>query len=148
MRDLARNLLQVVLAGVIDGNCRGRRSAGGLGRLGLGRRGRQQARAQRLAGLGRRLGELGRRALRHQLPALRPTARSQVNHPVRRRDDVQIMLDDDDAGPLIDQGVQRRHHRPHVLGVQAGAGLIDDKQRPRGRLAERPRQLEALRLTA
>ena len=62
------------------------------------------------------------------------------------RIDVEIVLDHDHAGSLVDQVVQGLHHVGGVLRVQARAGLVDHEEGPRRLLAQRARQLESLRL--
>jgi hypothetical protein len=53
----------------------------------------------------------------------------EVDDPVGRANDVEVVLDDDDARPFVDEGVSARR-RTRVLRVQPGARLVDDEERP------------------
>ena len=87
--------------------------------------------------------------LRHdaapRLAALGP----EVDYVIGRLDDVQIVLDDHDRVPLIDQLVQDVEQLVRVVEVQAGRRLVEDVERPAGAA---PRQLlrefDPLRLAA
>ena len=72
---------------------------------------------------------LGRTA-GNQLSPAGPTLGSQVNQVVRRADDIEIVLDDDDGVPLIDELVQHVEQTTRVLEVQTGGRLVQDVQRP------------------
>src|SRR5262245_25130976 len=89
------------------------------------------------------------RADGHDLTAGVPALRAEVDDPVRRLDDVQVVFDHDDRVALRHEPLQHREQLADVLEVQAGRGLVQDVQRaPGGAFLELGRQLDALRLTA
>src|SRR5439155_12582724 len=74
---------------------------------------------------------------------------AEIDDPVGRFHDVEIVLDDDDRIPLVHQPVQHFQQQPHVLEVQARRRLVEDIQRAtRVALGELRRQLDTLRLHA
>mgnify|MGYP007123471355 CR=1 FL=1 len=76
--------------------------------------------AQESAGVASRLGhDFLRRAAGNQLSAAIPALGSKVEHPVRRLDDLQIVLDDDDRVPLIHQLMQDFEQLGDVVKMQA-----------------------------
>src|SRR3546814_1873226 len=74
----------------------------------------------------RLLRHLLRRPFRHDLPALVAAFRAQVDDPVGRLDDLQIVFDDDYRVALLDEGVEDFEELAHVLEVEAGGGLVED----------------------
>jgi len=58
-----------------------------------------------------------------------PAARSQVDDPVRRLDNDEIVLDDDDRLTTIHKPVQQSQQVAHIGWMQAGGGFIEDVQR-------------------
>ena len=53
---------------------------------------------------------------------------SQVDQPVGRADHVQVVLDDDQRMPGLNQLAQRAHEFGDVIKVQAGGGLVQQEQ--------------------
>ena len=91
---------------------------------------------------------LAGRALGHHEPAPSPGIRAQIEHAVRVRDQIEIVLDDDHAAARAHDRVERGEHARHLVGVQAGARLVEHEQRALMLFAERARELQALRLAA
>ena len=58
------------------------------------------------------------------------------------------MLNDDDGGAVLDQGLEHAEQNLHIGGVQADGGLIKDKQRVRLGFAHLAGQLQALGFSA
>ena len=106
--------------------------------------------AQGLAG--QRIGRVEqpiRRSGVEQAPARRTGARAEVNDPVRRPDDVGVVLDHDDGCPGAHQAVEHGQQPGQVVRMQAGRGFVEDQHLSRQRaLAQIARQLDALRLAA
>ncbi len=75
--------------------------------------------------------------------------RPQIDDMIRTFDDVQIVLDDDDGIALFTQPRDDIHQLFHVVRMQAGGGLIQNKERlsrlPAGEIG---RQLDALGFAA
>ena len=90
----------------------------------------------------------GALARRDDAPAVRPAAGAEVDDPVRLRDDGEVVLDDQHRRSALDERVERLDDLRRVLGVEPGARLVDDEDRPRGVAGERPRELEPLCLAA
>ena len=117
---------------------------GGSSRLGAGR------------AVGRVLAQVLGRALRHQLAAALPALGAEVDDPVGTADHVQVVLDDDQRMPGVEQLAQRPHQLGDVVEMQAGGRLVEEEERAafadalrgRGRLGQETRQLQALRLAA
>src|SRR3546814_5757959 len=78
------------------------------------------------------------RPFRHDLPTLVAAFRAQVDDPVGRLDDLQIVFDDDYRVALLDEGVEDFEELAHVLEVEAGGGLVEDVES----LPRRPRSEE------
>ena len=73
----------------------------------------------------------------------------QVDDPVGGLDHVEVVLDDDDRVPLLDQAVQHLEQHAHVLEVEAGGRLVEDVEGAAGvPLGQLGRELDALRLAA
>ena len=90
-----------------------------------------------------------RRAGRHDSPAAFSTLGSQVDHPIRRLDDVQIVFDDDDGVARVHEPVQDSQQLFDVREMQTGRRLVQQVQRAsRGRLDQFSGQLDPLGLTA
>src|SRR5690606_29358871 len=51
-------------------------------------------------------GDVLRRAGREDLSAARAALGAEVDHPVRRLDDIEVVLDDDHGVPLVDESVE------------------------------------------
>ena len=58
-------------------------------------------------------------------------ARAHINDVVCVADHIQVMLNDDDGGAVLDQGLEHAEQNLHIGGMQADGGLIKDKQRVR-----------------
>ena len=86
---------------------------------------------------------------RSTIAALLPALRTHVDEPVGGLDDVEVVLDHDDAVALVDEPVQHLEQPLDVREVQARRRLVKDVQRaPGGDLRELGRELDALRLPA
>lgn len=96
----------------------------------------------------RSLGKLLRRGGRDDAAALLTPTRAQVDHPVCVGDHVQVVLDDEHAGAVLDEPVQDREQDLDVQGVQPDARLVQDEHRALLGGAEVGGQLEPLGLTA
>src|SRR5258708_38708285 len=71
----------------------------------------------------------------------------EIDYVVRRLDDVEVVLDDDDRVALIDEFVQNVQELVRVGEVEAGGGLAEDVQRaPRAAAAQLLRVLPPPRL--
>ena len=73
-----------------------------------------------------------RRALRDDLAAADAGLRAEVDDPVGRLDDVEIVLDDDDRVAEIDQAVQHVEQLADVVEVQAGRRFVEQVERLAG----------------
>ena len=78
----------------------------------------------------------------------------EVDQPVGRRDDVEVVLDDDQRVARRQQLAERAHQLGDVVEVQAGGRLVEQEQRPArrrlaaGGLGEEARELQPLRFAA
>src|SRR5579859_2555461 len=78
------------------------------------------------------------RALGDDLAAGLAAFGAEVDDVVGRLHDVEVVLDDDDRVPRVDEAVQDLEELLDVGEVEAGRRLVEDVQRPAGRA---PRQL-------
>src|SRR5450759_2908577 len=125
----------------------------GSARASDGRRGRRAPHYARQEGAGvggRRLGgEVLWCAHGDDGAALFPALGPEVDDPVGRLDDVEVVLDDDHGVALVHEPMQHLEELVDVGEVQAGGGLDEDVERLAGRdLAELGSELDALRLAA
>jgi hypothetical protein len=73
----------------------------------------------------------------------------EIDDPVRRLDDVEIVLDHDNRVPPIDEGVEDGEELVDIVEVESSSRLIEQVEcLPGGAFGELPRQLDPLRLTA
>ena len=94
-------------------------------------------------------GDLLRRAARDQCAARAAALWAEVDQMVGDLDDVEIVLDDKDGVPRVDELLQHFDELVDVRHMQSGRWLVEDIERPAGRpLGELGRQLHALRLAA
>ena len=84
----------------------------------------------------------------HDVPAVLPRARPDVDDVVRRADRLLVVLDDDDGVPQIPQPLQRRDQALVVALVQADGRLVEDVQDADQAAADLAGQADALRLAA
>lgn len=70
-----------------------------------------------------------RRAHGDDAPALRAAAWPHVDEAVSGGEQVQVVIDDDDRRPGLDEPVEYGDQRSHVERVQAGGRLVEDVQR-------------------
>ena len=77
-----------------------------------------------------------------------PAAGSHVDEIIGAADYGQVVLDDEDRGPVLDQGLEHPHQRPHVQGVEADGGFVKDKDRVPLAPAHFTGQLQPLGLSA
>src|SRR5271157_1133580 len=90
-----------------------------------------------------------RRAGGDHVAARIPALRSQIDDPVRRLQDVEVVLDNQHARARLNQLAERGQQLVDVLKVQACGGLIEDEERVlAGALGEMSRQTHALRFAA
>ena len=73
-------------------------------------------------------GEFGRGSRGHQLAAAFATLRSEIDQPVGRADDVQIVLDHHQRMACGEQLAERAQQLGDVVEVQAGGGLVEQEQ--------------------
>ena len=87
------------------------------------------------------------RADRDDLPAAHAAVWPQVQDPVRRLDDVEIMLDHHDGVALVDKAVEHFEELAHILEMEAGGRLVEDVERlSSGAAREFLGEFDALRL--
>ncbi len=135
--DAEREVLQVVMAGVVDFDPVRRlgtgAEGGGLfadpGRLGLGLRlgGRELFLQEPPGGHPLERHFLGR-ALRDQLAATRARLGAELDDPIGRLDHVQIMLDHQDRVAPVDHPLEDRDQEADVLEVETGGRLVEDEK--------------------
>ena len=89
-----------------------------------------------------------RRPFGHQLPALRPRPRSEVDHPVGGGDHLRVVLDQHHGVAQIHQPADRADEPRHVARVQPGGGLFQHEERLHERGAQRRGEVDALQLPA
>ena len=163
-RHLDVDVLQVVLARAVDGDhrsvaVRARRRRRGQSSSTRGNLPEPTANrfAQRLARVRLRdFHHVARRALANDLAARVAALRTEVDQPVGRADDVEVVLDHQQRMPGIDQAAKRAQQLRDVVEVQARGRLVEEKQRAARRRAARPLvrrrqmagELQALRLAA
>lgn len=103
--------------------------------------------------------DVRRRSGGNDLPARIPAFRTEIDDPVRRADDVEIVLDHDQRMPGHQQLAQGAHQSRDVFEVQAGGGFVEKQKRAfggaalafrtaLGGLGEEAGDLQALRLAA
>src|SRR6266404_6590494 len=96
-----------------------------------------------------RTGDVFRVAFGHYFPALFVSLRSQIDDPIGRLDDIQVMLDDDDGVTQLCQAIEHFQEFPHVVEMKPRGGLIQYIQCAPGLPpAQLARQLDPLRLAA
>ena len=93
------------------------------------------------------------RARRDQPAARLAALRTEVDDPVGRADHVEVVLDDDQRMPGVEQAAERAEQLRDVVEVQAGRRLVEQEQRRAfrlalGRFGEVTGELQALRLAA
>ena len=92
-----------------------------------------------------------RRAGIGDVPAVLAALGAEVDDPVGGFDDLHVVLDDDDAVALVDEGVDGGQQLLDVVEMQAGRGFVKDEERlalAGTTLPQERRQLDALRLAA
>ena len=97
---------------------------------------------------GRGAGDIFRGARRDDAAAVRAAAGAHVDEVIGRSEQVQVVVDDDDRGPGLQQLVEDAGQRGHVERVQAGGRLIEDVQRAALAAAQPGGDPEPLRLAA
>src|SRR5690348_48810 len=68
-------------------------------------------------------------ACREDAPAVWAAARSHVDEVVGGGEQVEVVVDDDDRGPGVQQPVEHAGQGGHVERVQAGGRLVEDVER-------------------
>ena len=137
VRDGERDVFEVVLAGALETQDRSGVAGTGLGvpasglggnkitgsvcdgQEGLGKVGRG-------GGLGAR--DLLRRSLGDDAPAGGTGLRADFHDPVGGFQDVQVVLDDDQAVAAVDEGLKNHEEAGDVMPVESGGGLIQQEQ--------------------
>src|SRR5687768_7353651 len=95
------------------------------------------------------LGDFLRRSRGDDVPSPRPPFGTKVDDPVRRLDDVEIVLDDQHRVATIHQTVEHVEQQPDILEVQAGGRLVEYVEGAPGvPLGELRGELDALGLSA
>src|ERR1700730_8197450 len=104
---------------------------------------------QELAGVARlALRDLLGRAGRHHHAATGAAVGTEVDHPVRGLDDVQVVLDHDDGVAALHQPAEHPEELADVLEMQSRGGLVQHVDGPPGGAAlQFGRELDPLRLT-
>lgn len=75
--------------------------------------------------------------------------RTEVDDVIGDFDDVEVVFDDDDGVPVIDDRLQNVDESSDVIGVQTGGRFVEDIKRfPRGTALQFGGQFDALGLTA
>ena len=88
---------------------------------------------QKLPGMTRfARGHFLRRARHHDSATARATFGTEIDHPVGRFDDVQIVLDHEHRIVLIDEPIQHGKQPPDVVAVQSGRRFIENVERVAG----------------
>ena len=83
----------------------------------------------------------------NDLPSPHAAVRPQIQNPIRRLDDVEIMLDYHHGVALVDEAVENFEELAHILEMEAGGRLVEDVERLSGGAArEFLGELDALRL--
>ena len=99
--------------------------------------------------LSRDPGDVLRGPLGDDPAAFLATLGPEVDDPVGRLDDVEVVLDDHHRVPAVDQPVEHGEQLLHVVEVEAGGGLVEDVEGAAGaHPGQLPRQLDALGLAA
>ena len=95
------------------------------------------------------LADRGRRACSDESAAVNAAARAQFDHPVRRGDDIQMMLHHQHAVARIAQTKKRGEQFFDIAEVQPRRRFVKQIERVRGlRARQLNRQLQPLRLAA
>ncbi len=81
-------------------------------------------------------------------PALGAGPRTEIDHVIGAGRDAHVVLDDHHRVAPLDEPVEDREQRLHVVGVEASRGLVEEKEGPRRRGGEGFGELEPLRLAA
>src|ERR1700686_1557809 len=68
------------------------------------------------------------RALRDDATAAVASLGTEVDHPVRRLDHVEVVLDHDDRVAMVAQSVQHGEQQVDVVEVQARGRLVEDEE--------------------
>src|SRR5215469_16357233 len=76
------------------------------------------------------LGDGLRRPRAYDLAAAISAFWPEIDDPVRRLDDLQIVLDDHDRSPCINQTAKGRQKFADVVKMQAGGGLVENVEQP------------------
>ena len=107
-----------------------------------------QAQSQKSAGNTVRVClNLRRRSASHNASACITAARSHVNYIVSVTDNVQIMLNDNNCCPIVQQRLKNLQQYLYIQGMQANRRLIKNKDRIMLRPADFAGQLQALCFT-
>ena len=124
VRDLERDVLQVMFAGAAQGDrgrtgfaCRGR--CGGEGLVTLG-----EEAARDRAGAG----DVGRRAFRDEAAAGGAGFRAHLQQPVARLQYIEVVFHHDERMAGFGEAVQQSDQPRHVLAVQAGGRFVKEQQ--------------------
>ena len=82
-------------------------------------------------------------------PPPSPPSGPEVDHPVRGLDDVEVVLDDEQRVPRLEQLAERRQQLRDVVEVQPGRRLVEDVEQAVAAVGRQVRRdLDALRLAA
>src|SRR5690606_5248072 len=96
----------------------------------------------------RRLGEFLRGSGENQLSTILSPTRSQLQHPVRRRDERQIVIDKYNRSPCSNQDAQSAQQSFDFVRVHTGARLIQHIEGSWLGAGQGASQLQTLRFTA
>src|SRR5581483_3512089 len=94
-------------------------------------------------------GNLLGRSRRHDRSPTVAALRSQVDDPIRRLDDVEVVLDDEHGVATVDETMEHIEQHAHILEVQASRRLVENvESAARVSLRELRRELHTLRFAA
>ena len=104
--------------------------------------------SEELAGVAlRHFGDVLGGALGDDAPSPAAAFGSQIDDPVGRLDDIEVVLDHDHCVAGIDQALENLEKLANVFEMEARGGLVEDVEGPPGRtLAEFGSKLDPLRL--
>ena len=97
------------------------------------------------------IGQLLGSSLRDNRAALKAGFRPEVDHIIRRLDDVQIVLDDDQGVAAVHQLLKQVQESRNIIEVKARGRFVEDQQRMPAvpfALCKMADQLQALRFTS
>src|SRR6266480_5518389 len=74
------------------------------------------------------LSDVLRRSRRHDLPAFVAGFRSEINHPIRAFNHIQVVFDDHHRMTGVNQTLEDFEQQAHIVEVQAGGGFVEEEK--------------------